>query len=463
MANEINRLRCTLAIILGKTAMYSSRLLGRQGSDIPGRIALKIAPGLLRYLAAHVTGDIFMVAGTNGKTTTSNMIASVFEEAEVSYVHNRAGANMLTGITTAFIEKTNLTGSRRFDTAVLETDEAYIPVVLKHLRPRYLLITNFFRDQLDRYGEIDQIIEKIRNAVRDYKVDLILNSDDPLIADFQEKTGVNCRYFGFARTDYDTLMSSSNREGRYCVRCGTQLEYDLYHYAQLGQYHCPQCGSSNPEAEFTADQLQLSDGIEMEVNGIVLESTYEGFYNAYNLLATVALTKSAGYSDADIQHALNHFRPQQGRLEAFSINGKETVLILVKNPAGFEQVLMMLHTHPQPKKVFMVLNDNTQDGHDVSWIWDVGVETIFENGTANIRKLVCGGLRSGDMAVRMKYAGFDPGIIDLADSLEAGVEKIVMDEKDPDDMRYYVICNYTALAPCRTVMDKMKDEEEEEC
>ncbi len=454
----LGRIRIIFAIIVGKSAMYFSRMIGRQGSDLPGKIALRIAPNLLKTLAAHVQGDIFVVTGTNGKTTTSNMIAAVFQEQGKRYVHNRVGANLLTGVTTAFIEKTNVMGSRVFETAVLESDEAYVPILFQHLHPRRLLITNFFRDQLDRYGEIDQIIEKICQAVQQHSVELLLNADDPLIANFQEKTGQPCLYYGFAPTDYDTFLSSENREGRYCVRCGTKLLYHCYHYAQLGQYECPNCGIHNPMRDYTADQLDLSQGIHMEVNGMILRSPYEGFYNAYNLLAAVALTQSAGYTNEVIERALNHFQPQQGRMESFQIQGKKTVLILVKNPAGFEQVLMMLQNHRQPKKVFLVLNDNAQDGHDVSWIWDVGIENIFQEETARIRQLVCGGLRSGDMAVRMKYAGFPTEIIQLAETLEEGIQMILC-ESDSKDMAYYVICNYTALAPCRSILVKMQDQE----
>lgn len=453
----IGQIRKIVAVAAGKWIRMASRMAGRQGSDLPGKIALRIDPNLLRELADCVQGDIFMVAGTNGKTTTSNMIASVFREQGLYYVHNQIGANMLTGITTAFIEKTNWRGNRTFDTAVLETDEAYVPIVFQHLHPRRLLITNFFRDQLDRYGEIDLIIERIRQAVASHQVELLLNADDPLVVDFAEKAGQKSLYYGFAETDYDTVFSNGNREGRYCVRCGAQLHYHCYHYAQLGKYECPVCGAKNPPCDYVADQLDLHEGVEMEVNGIVLQSPYEGFYNAYNLLAAVALTKSAGYEDEVIERALNHFQPQQGRMESFHIQGKEPVLILVKNPAGFEQVLMLLQNHPQKKRVFLVLNDNTQDGHDVSWIWDVGVETIFQNDMAQIQQLVCGGLRSGDMAVRMKYAGFDTERIELADSLENGIRRILQNE-DTEEMAYYVICNYTALAPCRSILVKMQEQ-----
>ncbi len=454
----VSHIRNIIAILLGKAAMHVSRLTGRQGSDIPGKIALKIAPGLLRELARHVEGDIFMVTGTNGKTTTSNMIAAVFQEQGVRYVHNRVGANMLTGVTTAFIEKTNWLGTSRFDTAILETDEGYVPVLFEHLHPRRLLITNFFRDQLDRYGEIDRILEKICNGVKKHRVELMLNADDPLVCNFEDRTGQTAVFYGFAATDYDTYISNGNREGRYCVRCGHQLQYNCYHYAQLGEYFCPNCGSRNPERTYTADALDLSQGISMLVNGIELHSHYEGFYNAYNLLAAVALTQSAGYAESVIQKALNHFEPQQGRMEAFQIRGKKVTLILVKNPAGFEQVLMMLQNHLQPKKVFLVLNDNTQDGHDVSWIWDVGVENIFQGDTARIEQLICGGLRSGDMAVRMKYAGFPAEMIQLADSLESGIDALLTGDT-PEEMDHYVICNYTALAPCRTILVKMQEQE----
>ncbi|MBC7076388.1 MAG: DUF1727 domain-containing protein, partial [Syntrophomonadaceae bacterium] len=210
----MNRLLIVLAILAGKITMFFSRMTGNQGSNLPGIIARKICPGILRYLAGNVTGSIVVITGTNGKTTTSNMAAEILKEKGYNPVHNRAGANMLAGITAAFIEKADFWGRRRFDFSILETDEATVPLLVKEVNPRFLLITNFFRDQLDRYGELDRTVTLIKEAVRDKDVELILNADDPLMVSFREEAGLKCWYYGFDDTVYDTFEGAESREGR---------------------------------------------------------------------------------------------------------------------------------------------------------------------------------------------------------------------------------------------------------
>lgn len=342
----------------GKILISLSRRLGNQGTDFPGRVARKIYPGILKELAANIEEEIFIVTGTNGKTTTSNMIAAILKEKGYSLVHNSAGANMLTGVTTAFIQASDIWGRNSFDYALLEVDEAYVPLLIKETRPRVVIITNFFRDQLDRYGELDHTINLIKDGVRNTEIELVLNGDDPLITHFQHDTGLHCWYYGFENTIYDSLESEESREGRYCVFCGEELEYSRYHYAQLGQFNCPRCRNQNPRLNFTGRGLKMTPFIQMKVNDLAISSPYQGFYNAYNILAAVSAARLVGIEDHIIQKAIAGYQPRAGRMENFIINGKRAVLILVKNPTGLNQTLSTLLYDQQSKNLFMALNDN---------------------------------------------------------------------------------------------------------
>ncbi|MGR6835658.1 MurT ligase domain-containing protein [Syntrophomonas erecta] len=443
----MKRIRLIIAILIGKMAIYLSRALGNQGTDFPGRIARRVAPWILAELAQNISEEIFIITGTNGKTTTTNMIARIIEEKGYSFIHNQAGANMITGITTAFIEKTDILGRRAFDYALLETDEANVPLLLKEVHPRVVLITNFFRDQLDRYGELDYTINLIKDAVRYTDVELVLNADDPLVAHFQNDTGLHCWYYGFEATGYDRLVSEESREGRFCVFCGQELVYKRYHYAQLGKYQCPGCNNCNPRRNFTGYGLQMDPQIHFMVNDIELTSPYQGFYNAYNILAAVSLAKLVGIEDNTIRNAIAAYQPEAGRMERFSIGQKTAVLVLVKNPTGLNQALEAINNDPAEKALFFALNDNAADGRDISWIWDADVEITARPGT-RIKAVICSGQRSGDAAVRFKYAGFDPRNISIESELEPGILRAL----EMSGETSYILSTYTVLFSCRKIL-----------
>ncbi|MEA1959951.1 MAG: MurT ligase domain-containing protein [Bacillota bacterium] len=445
------RFRRTLAIAAGKAVILLSRLLGNQGTDFPGRIARRIDPDILKDLAGNIQKEIIVVTGTNGKTTTTNMIAAMIAEKQESYVHNQAGANMMTGITTAFIQSTNLLGNKPMNYGLLETDEANVPHLLKELTPQYILITNFFRDQLDRYGELDHTIRLIKEAVKDTSIELVLNADDPLVSNFQDETGLHCWYYGFDKTPYDSQSSDESREGRFCIVCGSELQYDRFHYAQLGKFHCPQCGNTNPKRHFTAGDLEMNPTLRFKVDEVSVSSSYQGFYNAYNILAAVSLCSLLEISGDIIERAILNYQPRAGRMEHFVIDGKRVVLILVKNPTGLNQSLSILLQDPSAKNVFMALNDNAADGRDISWIWDAEVEMI-NHPDAGVQCFVASGQRSGDMAVRVKYAGVSKENIILETSLEKGIQRVI--EKDSE--RSYVLSTYTALFECRKILSALQ-------
>lgn len=443
--------RKIFAIILAKAAIILSRWVGNQGSDFPGHLARRIYPGILTELAGNVKVSTIIVTGTNGKTTTTNMIAAIMKENGSTYVHNQAGANMITGITTAFIQNSNCSGSRTFDYALLEVDEANIPLLLKEIKDDYMVVTNFFRDQLDRYGELDHTINIIKDAVVGSDITLLLNGDDPLQVHFEKQTGLSCFYYRFADSRYDDWESSESREGRYCVFCGTELVYSRYHYAQLGTFSCPKCHSQNPPADFTACNLLLTPAINMSVNQLEIFSPYHGFYNAYNVLTAVALGHLLNVPGKVIQAAIARFQPRAGRMETFYIKGKKVTLVLVKNPTGLNQSLAMLLSDHSSKNLFIALNDNAADGRDISWIWDANLETVADPD-AGINKVICSGLRSGDIAVRVKYAGVATDDIIIKTNLAEGIETAVRLNSTVS----YIFSTYTALFECRKILRKME-------
>jgi UDP-N-acetylmuramyl tripeptide synthase len=440
----MNRIRLILALLVGKTLIIISRWLGNQGSSFPGQMARRIYPGILSELASQVKGKIIVVTGTNGKTTTSNMLARIISENGATLIHNQSGANMLPGITTAFIDKSSLTGRKQFDYALLETDEANVPLLLKEVTPGLLLITNFFSDQLDRFGELDSIVKMIKDVVNNREIDLLLNADDPLTAYFYDLTSADSFYFGFATTNYDTYDS---RESRYCVICGHELEYRRHHYAGLGQFGCPGCGSHNPKPDFTGHNLVMNPAIELMVDDLKINSPYQGFYNAYNVVAAVAAARMLGINDQHIQRAIANYQPQAGRMETFHINGRPAVLILVKNPAGLNQTLTTVIQDQADKNLFFALNDNAGDGRDISWIWDADIEVIAEEQDM-IKNVVCSGLRSGDMALRVKYTGYPVERLQIKTSLKEAIEYIT----GLDGEKIYLLSTYSALFECRKIL-----------
>lgn len=446
----MQRIRTVIAIAAGKLLICLSRILGNQGTDFPGRVARKIEPYILEKLAANVKEEIYIITGTNGKTTTTNMIARILEEKEYSFVHNRAGANMITGITTAFIKEADILGKRPFEYALLETDEANVPLLLKELTPRVVLITNFFRDQLDRFGELDRTISLIKDAVRDTDIELVLNADDPLVVHFHNETGLHCWYYGFDDTKYDVFEGEESREGRFCAFCGAELQYERFHYAQLGKFHCLNCGGHNPRRNFTGHNLLMSPEISFAVNNLEIYSPYLGFYNAYNILAAVSVAKLVGIQDDIVQRAIASYKPRAGRMEQFQIGDKKATQILVKNPTGLNQTLAALNTDQSSKALFFALNDNAADGRDVSWIWDAQVEDIMGPGTG-VKSIICSGLRSGDAALRFKYAGFEEDIIQVESDLEAGIKACLSSEAEA----CYFLCTYTTLFTSRKILLRM--------
>ncbi len=441
-------MRKILAVWITKLLIMFGKLMGKMGSSTPGSYALKICPDILKLCAGQVKNEIVVVCGTNGKTTTNNLLNSVFKSKGNRVVCNNIGANMLPGVVTAFVDCCDIFGRCKADYACIEIDEMSAVKVFEHFSPDYMVITNLFRDQLDRYGEIDITVDYLKRAIE--KCDntkLVLNADDPLVTALGMKTGKECIFFGVGE---DAGISLNEiKEGRFCSYCGTELEYDFYHYSQLGMYACKGCGFKRPKVDFEAKNVLLDNGIEFDVTDSKISVKYRGFYNIYNILATFSVTKLCGVDLSSFNDILLKYKPQVGRMEEFIINGKEVVFNLSKNPAGFNQAISTVMGDKRRKNIVTVINDKAQDGKDISWLWDVDFERYKD---VNAKLFCTSGIRHNDLAVRLKYAEID-NIYDTDDIKDSIIKGLADEEIDV----LYVLVNYTALFTTQNIIKGLEE------
>lgn len=425
----------------------------RSGSQLPGRVALAIDPQIIAHLRSRATRGSIVVCGTNGKTTTNNVLAAMLEEQGLRVICNRDGANMAAGVASALLEKSHA------DWAVLESDELSTIHILPQLQPTYLVLLNLFRDQLDRAGEIDHVQDTIVEAlVASPATKLIVCGDDPLcvsIALRAKESGTEVLAFGMGESM--GLPPERVPEARFCQRCGAELTYAFRTYAQLGMFSCPDCEFRSPTLDFVARNVVThGEGVAFDYacQGQVAEqaeqhvrASFGGAYMAYNLLAAAAAATLAGVSAPCIQRAIDSYHPANGRLQHFLVQGREVVLNLAKNPTGFNQNLQMLLADERRKAVFVVINDDYNDGRDISWIWDVDFERLAENDV--VAQVVAGGHRANDLQVRLKYAEVRATI---AQNVSEALEMV---SNLPKECPLYVLTNYSALWPAKAELEGM--------
>ncbi|MDD7771107.1 MurT ligase domain-containing protein [Suipraeoptans intestinalis] len=441
-------LRRVLAVWAAKAAeKISVKVFHRQGVTWAGKIALAICPNILAELSKQVRKDIFVVCGTNGKTTTNNLLAAALKAEGYRVICNRTGSNMLNGVAAAFVLGAGLNGKIEADYACIEIDEASTRRVFPFFKPDYMVLTNLFRDQLDRYGEIDLIMEILKESIQSApEMKVIVNGDDALSAYLAKDSGNAYVAYGISKpVQRETVQEI--REGRFCKCCGAVLDYEFYHYSQLGSYHCSKCGFQRPKLSFDAEDIHLENGLAFTTEGRKFTTSYRGFYNIYNLLAAYSAARTAGLSLEHFQTMLDAFRPENGRMEKFRIAGTDVLLNLAKNPAGFNQNITAVLEDPSPKDLIIAINDNMQDGIDVSWLWDVDFDRLR---LASVESILASGIRCHDMGLRLKYAGIQAQI-------EADIEKAI-DRKLKDGCgNLYVLVNYTALFGTRNVLKNMEE------
>ncbi|MCY0886757.1 MAG: MurT ligase domain-containing protein [Firmicutes bacterium] len=441
-------MRVWLAVLIGRLAGWVSRLAGFGGSALPGLVANRLAPGILGTLTAGLAEGAALVTGTNGKTSTSGMAAAMLGQQGWRLVRNRAGANLISGLTTAVVEQVGW--ARRPDAALFETDEATVPRAAALVHPRVLLVTNFFRDQLDRYGELATTISLVERGLAALRPGgtAVLNADDPAVAglgtDLPE--GVLPLYYGLELPAAGSGEGYDTADARLCPRCGTPLEYRTRYYAHLGDYRCPGCGWERPPLMVAAVAADLAAGLlRLRVRGEVLAVPFRlpGVYNVYNATAAAALAVAWGLPATAVAAGLERFRPAFGRMEPLPLTKGTAWVALVKNPAGFNQVLAAVASDPAPAKAVLVaINDRYADGRDVSWLWDVDFEHWVPRLGADVRWWVSG-RRARDMAVRLKYAGVERAQVTVTE--DAGRALAAALAAAGSGRALYILPTYTAL------------------
>lgn len=441
------RVRRLIAVWAAKIVSTVCRLSGRQGVTFAGKVALKLDPDILRDLAGQVREKIFVVCGTNGKTTTNNLLCSAIESEGKKLVCNHTGSNMLAGVAAAFVLAAKNTGKLDADCACIEIDEASTVRIFPHFKPDFMVLTNLFRDQLDRYGEIDTTMDILKRAMQMApEMTVIVNGDDALSAYLAMESGNPYKTYGITEQVFADQNEDEIREGRFCKRCGAKLEYEFYHYSQIGKYRCPSCGFERPAIDFDASNIDMSDGLQFDVDGRHIAASYRGFYNIYNILAAYSAGRTAGLELGRFDEVLSHFNPQNGRMEHFQIDGTDIILNLAKNPAGFNQNISAVMEDKKEKDIIIVINDNAQDGTDISWLWDVDFDRFADE---SIRSITVSGIRCQDMRLRMKY-------VDIPSELIGDV-KTALESRIRDGCKnLYVLVNYTALFSTRSLLEQMQ-------
>ena len=440
--------RAFLAILVCRFLRFTSRLLHRGGTATPGRIAVKICPQLLSVLAARVT--TVAVTGTNGKTTCCRMIDEAFSEAGLSFLANRSGANLMSGITTEFVMNSTVFGRPKKQYAVIECDEAAARTVFGQLRPAVVVVNNLFRDQLDRFGEITHTLSNIREGLLSVPdAVLCVNTDCSLCSSLADLPNRVVR-FGID-TELHTVTSVPS-DASHCIRCKAEYEYDYHTYAHLGGYRCPVCGYRREAADYAVTEILRMD----EAHSEVILRTPDGesrmsvnlpaAYNLYNAVAAVCACETLGLDHEVCLRAVGSFSCGFGRMEDFNLGAAGAKMILVKNPAGCSQALEFLSGIEKPFALTVCLNDRGADGTDISWIWDANFE-LLASMAERIRAVYVSGDRAEDMRVRLKYAGIDDGGIRVIHDQEALVDALAQ-----ETLPNYIMPTYTAMLELRSVI-----------
>ncbi|MEA2655418.1 MAG: hypothetical protein QOI23_783 [Chloroflexota bacterium] len=441
-----------VAVWAGKATAALSRITGRGGgTTLPGDVARLIDPHVLRKLSADLKFGSIVITGTNGKTTTARLISWLLEGAGHRVVSNRSGANLIFGVTAATLNSASGSGRLRADWGVFEIDEASLPKAIDEIQPKAAIVLNLFRDQLDRYGELESIAKKIEAALANLPAGstALLNGDDPRVAEIGSNLNQPPMWFGLDDTTVAEHELPHAADARTCPRCGASLIFDAVYVGHDGVYRCPNGDFQRPTPVITAKDIKLGgfDKLAMTVHSTEAQADQRialplgGLYNAYNVLAAYAAGITLGLDPAYIAHRLQDFRAAFGRQERLEFRGRHLNLVLSKNPAGFNETLRTAVDLANGSNFLIALNDRKADGTDVSWIWDVD----FERLRGKARALIPGGNRAHDLAVRFKYAGVEasPPETDPGKALDALVKAT------PEGETAHLLCTYTAMLDLR--------------
>ncbi|WP_294752568.1 Mur ligase family protein [uncultured Ruminococcus sp.] len=431
-----------LLIIIGKIIVKLLKLMHRNAGNLPGIVLWHLS----RHKAVSmfkVDCPIIAVTGTNGKTSVTNCIAQLFERSGKKIIINREGNNLDTGICSMLLKYCDMSGKVKADMLILETDESHVPVVYSQLKLDTLVVLNFFRDQLDRNGEMETLIQKINGFCETFEGNLILNGDDPNTARLgrANPNNKNVKYFHAEPYAFATKKIFEASEGRFCPFCGEPLEYEYYQYSHIGKFICKKCGFGDYEPYITAKDIDLEKPV-FTADGHTYSPKLNSIYNVYNMTAVAAAAKLYNIDRKITDGVISSYTVKNGRMENFMLGRSKATLNLAKNPVGANMTLRVMNEMQGEKELLFVLNDNIADGLDVSWIYDINF-SIFERVT----RVVASGTRAYDIAVRIKTAGYDPEKIAVCPDLDKAVEELASTEG-----RKFIIANYTAVQPTRSAL-----------
>ena len=433
-----------LLILIGKIIVKLLKLMHRNAGNLPGIVLWHLS----RHKAVsmfRVDCPIIAVTGTNGKTSVTNCIAQLFERSGKKIIINKEGNNLDTGICSMLLKYCDMSGKVKADMLILETDESHVPVVYSQLKLDTLVVLNFFRDQLDRNGEMETLIQKINGFCKTFEGNLILNGDDPNTARLGRANpkNKNVKYFHAEPYAFATKKIFEASEGRFCPFCGEPLEYEYYQYSHIGKFICTKCGFGDHEPYITAKDIDLEKPV-FTADGHTYSPKLNSIYNVYNMTAVAAAAKLYNIDQKITDAVINSYTVKNGRMENFMLSGNKATLNLAKNPVGANMTLRVMNEMRGEKELLFVLNDNIADGLDVSWIYDINF-SIFERVT----RVVTSGTRAYDIAVRIKTAGYDPAKIVVRPDLDKAVEELASTQG-----RKFIIANYTAVQPTRSALKR---------
>ena len=448
-------------LALARAVGSLSRLRGGGATSAPGKVLMRLDPGAIADLGARLSRGSLLISATNGKTTTATMAAAIFQRAKIELVHNQAGANMAGGIATTLLDAARPQGSIAGELGLFEVDELWLASLAQQLHPRAILLGNLFRDQLDRYGELETIADSWEGILRDSDAQLVLNADDPLVGDLgRERSG--SLYFGVNDDSLALAGMAHAADAKHCRNCGAPYIFDAVYLGHLGHYHCSNCARTRPTPDVTATDVHLEGvraarfTLHTPAGEAEISLALPGLYNVYNALAAAALATTLQIPLATIAAGLSSARAAFGRAETVDISvtdgpaggeSRELRIMLIKNPAGANEVLRTLVLEPGEHDLLGVLNDQIADGRDVSWIWDADFELLADR----VRLVTCSGSRAADLAARFKYAGIDPSRIAIEDDLATALRRAASESPD-GEAPLYALPTYTAMLALRELL-----------
>lgn len=444
------------AIVSAKAIRTLGTVLGKKGTALPGLVAEKIDSHLLAKLKkGNFAKGIVVVTGTNGKTTTAKMLADILGSSGMSYIRNTAGSNLRRGIISTILAECDSKGRCKQEMAIFEVDEAYVPGVCAELQPDVVVVTNLFRDQLDRYGELDSIASNFTKTFSSIKTNLVLNADDPLVASLGRESSNKVCYFGISDYSGETIEHDHTADSIFDINTGKKLQYSQRYFGHMGIYRSDSSNTVRPTpsidlikmTKFTKEKSEFVVNITTKDQKMTLN--LPGLYNIYNALAATGAASALGIDSEVIAKSISQVKSAFGRGELLPYQDKCLQLVLFKNPTGFNQVIQTyLKPKPQTTPLMISVNDNIADGKDVSWLWDSALEDIADYQG----KIVVSGLRALDMALRLKYAGLDMGLVTIEPDHQKAIEILLA--TTPKGESSYVLATYTSMLGIRSLITK---------